>query len=146
MTSIASRIRQNMPSHFMTISSLQGLVYAYNPTAGATTLTNATWASVGSAYSATGSPYLSSIANVGGLLRDMGKNVISSNRYFRKIQLVVPNGPNTGQTNRMSTATSTFGVAGNVGTNPNQDYLTGYIELGYEGGGAPAPVAQYGTM
>jgi hypothetical protein len=75
----------------------------------------------------------------------MGKNIISSNRYFRKIQLVVNNG-NTGGVNRASTATSTFGVAGNTGTNPNQDYLTGYIELGYEGGGTPAPVAQYGTL
>ena len=135
-----NKIRQNSPSHFMTVSSLQGLVYAYNPTQGASTFTNATWASIGSAYSAVGSPYVSSINSAGGLLKDIGKNVVSSNRYFRKVQLVVRNGgafPSTGA--------STFGVAGNAATSPNQDYLTGYIELGYEGGGVPAPVVQFGT-
>jgi len=142
MTSVTARTRQNAPSHFMTISSLQGLVYAYNPSAGQSTFTNATWASVGAAYSAVGSPYVSSIAAPGGLLKDIGKNVVSANRYFRKVQLVVPNnGP------RPSTNASTFGVAGtNLGTYPNQDYLTGYIELGYEGGGTPAPVVQFGTL
>jgi hypothetical protein len=136
-----NKIRQNSPSHFMTVSSLQGLVYAYNATAGQNTFTNATWASVGAAYSAVGSPYVSSINSAGGLLKDIGKSVVSSNRYFRKVQLVVRNGgafPSTGA--------STFGVAGTaLGTNPNQDYLTGYIELGYEGGGVPAPVVQFGT-
>jgi len=142
MTSIPARYRQNAPTHYMTISSLQGLVYAYNPTANNTTFTNATWASVGSAYSAAGSPYVSSLAAPGGLLKDIGKSVVSANRYFRKVQLVVANtGP------RPSTNASTFGVAGtNLGTYPNQDYLTGYIELGYEGGGTPAPVVQYGTL
>ena len=145
MTSIASRTRQNAPSHFMTVSSLAGLVYAYNPTAGTATFTNATWASAGASYSATGSPYLSSLANAGGLLKDIGKNVVSANRYFRKVQLVVPNV--AWQANRASTNASTFGIAGtNVGTYPNQDYLTGYIELGYEGGGQPAPVVQFGTL
>ena len=145
MTSIASRTRQNAPSHFMTVSSLAGLVYAYNPTAGTATFTNATWASAGSSYSAVGSPYLSSLVNAGSLLKDIGKNVVSANRYFRKVQLVVPN--SQWQANRASTNASTFGVAGtNVGTYPNQDYLTGYIELGYEGGGAPAPVVQFGTL
>jgi hypothetical protein len=142
MSSIPARTRQNAPSHFMTISTLQGLVYAYNPNAGTNTFTNATWASVGSAYNASGSPYVSSIARPGGLLKDFGKNVVSSNRYFRKVQLVVANGGP-----QPSTGASTFGVAGqNIGTYPNQDYLTGYIELGYEGGGTPAPVVQFGTL
>ena len=136
-----NRIRQNSPQYFMTVASLLGQVYAYNPTAGQATLTNATWASVGSAYSSVGSPYTSSLSAAGGLLKDIGKSVISSGRYFRKVQLVVRNGgafPSTGA--------STFGVAGtSLGTNPNQDYLTGYIELGVEGGGVPAPVVQYGT-
>ena len=142
MSSIPARTRQNAPSHFMTVSSLQGLVYAYNPTAGQSTFTNATWASLGTSFGTYGSPYLSTISGAGGLLKDIGKNVISSNRYFRKVQLVLPNaGP------RPSTGASTFGVAGaNNGTYPNQDYLTGYIELGYEGGGAPAPVVQFGTL
>ena len=143
MTSIASRTRQNSPSHFMNISSLAGLVYAYNPTAAASTFTNATWASVGgTGFAYASNPYLSTIAQAGGLLRDMGKNVVSSGRYFRKIQLVLQNAGA-----KPSTGASTFGVAGtNLGTYPNQDYLTGYIELGYEGGGTPAPVVQYGTL
>ena len=133
---------RNAPSHFMTVSTLQGLVYAYNPNAGQSTFTNATWASLGTAYGVAGSPYLSSINVAGGLLKDIGKNVISSNRYFRKVQLVVRNGGP-----QPSSGASTFGVAGtNAGTYPNQDYLTGYIELGYEGGGAPAPVVQFGTL
>ena len=78
MSSIPARTRQNAPSHFMTISSLAGIVYAYNPTAGTTTFTNATWASAGSAYSAAGSPYLSSLVNPGGLLKDIGKNVVKT--------------------------------------------------------------------
>ena len=142
MTSIASRTRQNAPSHFMTVATLAGQVYAYNPTAASATFTNATWASVGSGYAAAGSPYLSTIIVAGGLLRDLGKNVVSSGRYFRKIQLVEQNAGA-----KPSTGASTFGVAGtNLGTYPNQDYLTGYIELGYEGGGTPAPVVQYGTL
>ena len=141
MSSVSSRIRQNAPSHFMTVASLNGLVYAYNPTAGSQTLSTAQWAWA-SVSANNGSPYLSTIAAAGGLLRDLGKNVISSNRYFRKIQLVVPN---TGT--HPSTSASTFGVAGrNLGTFPNADYLTGYIELGYEGGGVPAPVVQFGTL
>ena len=136
-----NKIRQNSPTHFMGISSLLGVVYAYNPVAGQVNFTNATWASLGAAYSAVGSPYCSSLAAPGALLRDIGKSVVSSNRYFRKVQLVVRNGGD-----RPSTGASTFGVAGTaLGTNPNQDYLTGYIELGYEGGGVPAPVVQFGT-
>ena len=137
-----NRIRQNSPQYFMTVASLAGLVYAYNPTAGQATFTNATWASAGAAYSSVGSPYLSSINAAGGLLKDIGKSVVSAGRYFRKLQLVVRNGGAA-----PSTGASTFGVAGTpVGTAPNQEYLTGYVELGMEGGGIPAPVVQYGAM
>jgi hypothetical protein len=65
----------------------------------------------------------------------MGKTVVSSLRTFRKVQLVVPSA--TGRS-------STFGVGGNVSTTPNEDYLTGYIELGFEGPGSFTPVAKYG--
>jgi hypothetical protein len=61
----------------------------------------------------------------------MGKTVVSSNRTFRKVQYV------------MST-NSTFGVGGKSGTTPSVDYLTGYVELGFEGGGVPTPVAHFG--
>jgi len=143
MSSIPARTRQNAPSHFMSISSLNGVIYAYNPTANTVTFSTAQWAWINAtANLGTNTPYLSSLVAPGALLKDVGKNVISSNRYFRKIQLVVPNaGP------RPSTGASTFGVAGqNLGTFPNGDYLTGYIELGYEGGGVPAPVVQFGTL
>jgi len=70
----------------------------------------------------------------------MGKTVLSSTRTFRKVQLVLPN------------SVSTNGVGGNApgGTNAytsiGEDWLTGYIELGFGGGGAGtiAPVAHYG--
>ena len=87
-------------------------------------------------------PYLSSIngANAG-LLKDMGKTVVSASRTFRKIQLVRP---------QVGTV-STGGVEGAApGSNPVQDYLTGFIEMGFNGyvvsGGAgfPAPVAKFG--
>jgi hypothetical protein len=73
------------------------------------------------------------VASVGGgLLKDMGKTIVSSSRTFRKVQLVVPG----------AGAGSTFGVAGDVTT--SADYLTGYIEMGFEGGIA-AKVAKYGA-
>ena len=135
MTSINSVIRQNSPAYFMPVSSLQGLVYAYNPTDGSNTFTDSTWANFGSLY-------LSSINGAGaGLLKDLGKQVRSSGRVFRKIQLVVKSScvPNTG-------CATTFGVAGTVSPPPKQDFLTGYIELGYEGSGPAAPVVQYGCF
>ena len=147
MSSVVARTRQNAPSHFMSISSLNGVIYAYNPTAGAPTLSTAQWAWAGN--SGPGGAALSSVCNPGALLKDLGKNLVSSNRYFRKIQLVVRNAggaAGNGVTSQLYGA-STFGVAGqNLGTFPNADYLTGYIELGYEGGGIPAPVVQFGTL
>lgn len=125
----------------MTVASLVNQVFAYNPTVGQLTFSTASWAWAGTSGQAAGTPYVSTIASAGALLRDIGKSVVSSNRYFRKVQLVVRNGgaaPNAGA--------STFGVAGTAtGLVPNSDYLTGYIELGLEGGGTPAPVVQFGA-
>jgi len=136
MSSVDNHYRQRQPSYFMPVSSLQGLVYAYNGSA----FTNATWASTGSAFAVGGSPYLSSINGAGaGILKDLGKQVVSSSRVFRKVQLVVRNGAPTGTQN-------TFGVAGAANTSPNQDYLTGYIELGYDGNGPATPVVNYGAQ
>jgi hypothetical protein len=76
---------------------------------------------------------LSSLATAGGaILKDMGKTVVSSLRTFRKVQLV-----------RHNSTISTFGVAGQAATT-GEDYLSGYIELGFEGSGTPAPVAHFG--
>ena len=85
------------------------------------TFTQADWAT-------TGGLVLPLISSVGaGLLKDMGKTVVSSNRTFRKVQLVVPGG--TG----VSSSASTAGP-----------FYTGYIELAtgpsYVAGASPAPV------
>ena len=142
MTSIPAYLKQ-IPSdarNFIPVSSLlyAGGINALNTTTGA--LTTATWAlnpNVGSSGSpgplSNGTRYASSINGPGaGKLRDMGKTYVSSGRVFRKIQLIVSN----------TQVTSTFGVQGDTNTSPNQDYLTGYIELGWEGAGTPAPVAR----
>lgn len=84
------------------------------------------------------SKFCSTVSTAGAsLLKDMGKTLVSAGRTFRKIQVVRNSG--TG-------SASTFGVAGNSGTTPNEDYLTGYIELGFEaqGGAAPTKVALFG--
>ena len=143
MTSVQTRVRQNAPSHFMNVASLNGLIYAYSPNPNTLTFSTAQWAWVnGVTNLGTNSPYLSTLTVAGALLKDLGKNVVSSGRYFRKIQLVQRNAGVA-----PSTTASTFGVGGqSTGTYPNGDYLTGYIELGYEGGGNPAPVVQFGTL
>ena len=145
MTSIPAYLKQ-IPTdarNFVPVSSLAypGGINALNTTTGA--LTTATWSGGGRApydsgatgnnSAVPGSKYTSSINGPGaGKLRDMGKTYVSSGRVFRKVQLIVPN----------TQVTSTFGVEGNTPTTPNQDYLTGYIELGWEGAGYPAPVAR----
>lgn len=144
MTSLQTRIRQNGPQFFMPVSSVAGLILAYNPTAGvANQFSVAPWADntpVQTLNAQLRGParYLSSLNIAGGcLLKDIGKSVVSAGRTFRKIQLVV----------RQTGTTSTGGVEGNaLSTNPNADYLTGYIEFGFEGTGQSAPVVQYGTL
>ena len=126
--------------NFMPVSSLlyPGGINSLNTTTGV--LATAGWA-VNVVPGTAGNPggvslgtrYASSINGPGaGKLRDLGKTYISSNRFFRKVQLMVPN----------TQTTSTFGVEGNQSTSPNVDYLTGYIELGWEGNGFPAPVVR----
>jgi hypothetical protein len=144
MTSLAREIRQATPAFYMPISSLNGVIFQYNPTAGAQTFSTATWAD--GWVSTTGGPrgsgpsrYISSINSSGaGILRDIGKQVISAGRVFRKVQLMV----------RQSGSTSTFGVEGNSAApaQPNVDYLTGYIEFGFDGIGLPTPVGQFGRL
>ena len=129
--------------NFMPVSSLTYATTGATGTAGINSLntttgvlTQALWARDPSVYTAgisQGSRYTSSINGPGaGRLRDLGKTYVSSNRFFRKVQLIVPN----------TATTSTFGVEGNQSTSPNVDYLTGYIEIGWEGNGSPAPVAR----
>ena len=129
MTSLLTSSRQvsSDTGYYIPLASLIGKVYAYNSTAGASTFSTAVWATAG-----TGSPYTSSISSIGqGVLKDMGKTVVSSGRTFRKVQLVV-------------SSASLDGVAGRVGTTPLEDFLTGYIELGFGNGANFTPVAAYG--
>ena len=135
MTSVQTSLR-GIPMdarNFIPISSLAypGGINNLNTVTG--TLATAAWSGSGSN---TGTRYTSSIAGPGaGRLRDMGRTYTSSSRVFRKVQLIVP----VSTTNQ-----STGGVEGRVGTSSSasEDFLTGYIELGWEGGGFPAPVAR----
>lgn len=146
MTSIPAFLK-TIPTdarNFVPISSLAypGGINSLNATNGQ--LATAAWAgggrqpsdttNNGNTVAVSGSRYTSSINGPGaGKLRDMGKTYVSSGRVFRKVQLIVP----VSTTNQ-----STFGVEGNQNTSPNVDYLTGYIELGWEGAGFPAPVVR----
>jgi hypothetical protein len=139
MTSIPAFLKQ-IPTDARNFVPVSSLAYpgGINSLSATGTLATALWAGDGRAPNALvptngGSKYTSSINGPGaGKLRDMGKTLVSSSRVFRKVQLVVPN----------TQTTSTFGVEGNQNTSPNVDYLTGYIELGWEGAGTPAPVAR----
>ena len=157
-------IKQNSSGFFMPVSSLQGIIYSITNGSGAggsfqqggfnfagtATVQQAYWGLLGGAlvngvaspYATTsGNPYLSSINGAGaGILKDLGRTVVSAGRTFRKVQLVV-NASRSGGTNY---ALSTNGVAGQINTTPIQDFLTGYIEFGFEGTGPSAPVVQYG--
>lgn len=125
--------------YYINVGSLNGLVYSLNTTSGALTLSTANWANTtpqNTAGGLRGNMLMSSILvpSGGAILKDMGRTVVSSLRTFRKVQLVVPNSNPT---------LSTFGVRGQSGTT-GEDFLTGYIELGFEGNGTPAPVAHFG--
>ena len=131
MTSImANSLKTNNPDigFFIPVASLTGQVYGLNQTNGATTFSTASWAYFGPGRS------MSSIQAGAGILKDMGRTVVSSLRTFRKVQVVLSGSNST---------LSTFGVGGRQ-TGVGEDYLTGYIELGFEGNGTPAPVAHYG--
>lgn len=143
MTSIGSDIKQvpNDARYFVPVSSLAyvGAINSLNRSNG--TLAQATWmmSAAGVAAgtmvgNANGNVFLSSINGPGaGRLRDLGKTYVSAGRAFRKVQLVW-----------YGTTASTFGVNGTAATVPDQDYLTGYIDLGWEGSSVPAPVARMG--
>ncbi len=141
MTSLTRTTAQisRATGYYVPVGSLGNKIFA-EPTVNA----NGTMAAFSTAAWASGSlatgqdPIFSSFmtpagANYPGLLKDMGKTLVSAQRTFRKVQMVV-------------STTSTFGVGGNSGTAAaaGQDYFTGYIELGLEGYGRNAPVASFG--
>ena len=128
-----SGARQVSPNtgYYITVGDCRTKIFSYNATAGALTFSALKWTSTGATSS------LVQAAGAG-VLRDMGKTVVSSGRSFRKVQLVV-------------SSPTTFGVGGPAtgGTvafsGVGEDYLTGYIELGFPSSGDQvAPVAAYG--
>lgn len=149
MTSLQTSIRApGADGYFINVGSL---VSAWNGTPKISALTNsstlstASWSvsTLAAATNPAGS-YLSSLLHTPGsaMLRDMGKNVVSSNRTFRKVQLIV----NAAQIAVNGGTFSTTNGIGGAAPTPSlgEDYLTGYIELGFDGVGAPAPVARFG--
>jgi hypothetical protein len=146
MTSVfngATKVNAGDIGFYINVGSLYGQINYLNTVNGALSLSSANWASCGlnSPAGAAGNPLMStttggvSLTTGGGaILKDLGKTVVSSLRTFRKVQLVRHN---------TNVARSTFGVAGQAATT-GEDYLTGYIELGFEGNGTPAPVAHFG--
>ena len=147
MTSLLTSVKTTTSDtdYYINVGSLAGVIYGLNTTNGAFSLSTASWAatSAGNTAGGTRGNMLMSTAGVGAqlavgggaILRDMGKTVVSSLRTFRRVQLVIAGSNST---------LSTFGVRGQSGTNPSEDYFTGYIELGFEGNGVPAPVAHFG--
>jgi hypothetical protein len=129
----SARITSLDNGFYIPVGNLTGLIYALNTTTGAQTFSTASWANFGSRY-------LSSVVPTSGgagILKDVGRTYVSAGRTFRKVQLVVPQSTGT---------VSTFGVNGQTGTLPLQDFLEGYIEVGFEGQavGGPTPVAKFG--
>jgi hypothetical protein len=125
MTSLLTSVKTTLSDteYFIGITALTGQVYGLNPTSN--TFSTASWA-----FGGPGLP-VSTINRAGAILKDMGKTVVSSNRTFRKVQLV-----------------SHSVVAGVAGANlASAPYLSGYIELSSgsnqaaASGAAPAPVA-----
>ncbi len=130
MTSVERGPKTISPDNefYIPIGNLTGLVYGLNTTTN--TLSTAAWAYFGSRY-------LSSVNASGqGLLKDMGRTFVSGGRSFRRVQLVVPQSTGT---------VSTFGVGGQ-NTTSVYDYLTGFIEVGFDAatGTVPTPVAKWG--
>ena len=112
---------------YLPIGDCSAKIFALNTTTGA--LTVASWAS---------GAYTNSVnASGAGLLKDIGTTYVSGGRTFRRVQLVIPQG---------TKLTSTFGVAGASGTTPYQDFLTGFIEVGFDAasGTLPTPVVKWG--
>lgn len=135
MTSIPAYVKQ-IPTdarNFIAVSSLYGIISGYNEATN--TFSPAAWAA-SPFYLASGvsqGTAAASTIGVGGKLRDMGKTQVSSGRTFRKVQALL----NVGATS------TSYGVGGqSEQAAPTADYYTGYIELGWEGQGSPAPVAR----
>ena len=148
MSSVPSRTRQvsNDTGYFIALASVANQIYSTPDTSSVV----APWASTALSsvnFGSLGTGALSTVINrtqtVGTLYKDMGKTVVSSGVHFRKIQLVLPQGTLPAALANAGT-TSTFGVGGSASLSGMPDFLTGYVRLGFEGQGTPAPLATFG--
>jgi hypothetical protein len=148
MSSVSGRVRQvsNDTGYFISLASVANQIYATPDTSSvvapwaSTALSNANFGSLGTGALST---VIFRASTVGTLFKDMGKSVISSGTHFRKIQLVLPQGTLPAVLANAGT-TSTFGVGGSASLSGMPDFLTGYVRLGFEGQGTPAPLASFG--
>lgn len=139
MSSVMTKSFKQTNGYFVPVADCRTKIYTYTPGSGSGgsfvvgAFVPAVWAGSPASVAAGGSvSTLVSVAGAG-LLKDMGKTVVSANRTFRKVQLVVP-------------GLSTGGVSA-VAANPSE-FITSYIELAGAGGapgaqpaGAATPVA-----
>jgi hypothetical protein len=154
MTSVSVRTRQvsNDSGYFIAVASPANQIFATPDTSSvvvpwASTSLNATAVTgYGGGTAGAISAALIRASTVGTLFRDMGKTIVSSGTYFRKIQMVVPQGTQAtgGQQPLSAGGLSTFGVAGPSGATAFADFFVGYVKLGFEGQGTPAPLALFG--
>lgn len=124
MTSLQTSVKQNLNDvgYYIPLTDIRTSIQTYNPATNS--FAGAAWITAGNAASTL-------VASAGGcILKDMGKTVVSSLRTFRKIQVVIQN-------------STTFGVGG-TNTVANEEFLTGYIEMGFNGANAPTKVAHFG--
>lgn len=68
--------------------------------------------------------------NAGGMLKDMGKTVISSGRVFRKVQV-------------MATAAATGLPGGSVPAGTGLNFVSGYLEVASDAGDTPNALARF---
>jgi hypothetical protein len=143
MTSLVSRPKQVQTNNafFVNVGNLISKVLVNTGTDDAPTMSTAVWAASTSLAVTGGGVFGSTISSLlatsgSAFFRDGGKNVVSSGRVFRKVQLVVPGYVSTG------------GVGG-TGSGAPSDYFQGYLELPglqgiVSGTNTPAPVARVG--
>lgn len=155
MTSVSVRTRQvsNDSGYFIAVGSAANQIFATPDTSSAvvawasTALSAAAVVGYGGGTAGAISAAMYRASTVGTLFKDMGKTVVSSGTYFRKIQLVVPQGAQAtgaGHAPLSAGTTSTFGVAGPSGAAAFGDFFVGYVKLGFDGQGTPAPLALFG--
>ena len=137
MTSLQTSLKQ-VPvdgGNFITLKDIVGpssikIFYDDGTGSGNGFFSNAAWPGVRS---------ISTLLNqAGGVMRDMGRTVVSSGLTFRKIQLAVPGNGTT-----VDPTGGVYGPADSTAANGTNlsGYYTGYIQLGL-GGGVGAPVAR----